>query len=861
MLLGLLAFVGGAALQLQQPQLWSSSVYAGFGLIAGVFIAWAAIKNIAFASVWELDVTRHWHRLALAVAALVLGFCMAGLQASARAQQGLASELEGRDVDVVGVVSTMPQPFAQGLRFRLSVESAQVGNQAVSLPPLLNLSWYNTGARGHAANADDGWQLGAQPQALGAGERWRMRLRLKAPHGGLNPHGFDYELWLWEQGVGASGYVRAAPTDPSPTRLASTWQYPVEQARQTVRERIMQRVTEPQAAGVLAALTLGDQAAIERADWDVFRATGVAHLVSISGLHITLFAWVAVRLIGALWRRSARWGWRLCLVAPAPLAAHIGGLALALAYALFSGWAVPAQRTVWMLAAATLIRVLGLRWHWGRVWALACAVVVAMDPWALLSAGFWLSFVAVGVLFASAPRDRTEDIDATKDIAGYAVNTPASARFGLKNASQWLLGLVRLLPHSGVNLSAFKASFVRAGLVGAARMLREQTLITFALAPLGLVLFGQLSVVGFVANLLAIPWVTLLVTPLALLGIVFAPLWQLAAWALQTMVQALQVLAALPWASLSVPSAPAPVAAFALLGAGLAVAPLPRLLRAGGLLMAAPLLLYTPPRPAHGQFDLLAADVGQGNAVLLRTASHSLLYDAGPRYSSESDAGQRSLVPLLRALGERLDTVVLSHRDSDHTGGAVAVLQMQSQARLLASLEPGHELNALRPVQPCRAGQRWAWDGVDFEVLHPGDEASNPRAKPNTLSCVLRVSNGQQSALLLGDIEVAQEAQLLARLSASELRAQWLLAPHHGSKSSSSPAFVQATQPRFVVVQSGYRNRFAHPAPEVAARWQAVGAQVVDSPHCGAATWRSSTPDAMHCERAASKRYWRHHPP
>jgi competence protein ComEC len=270
-------------------------------------------------------------------------------------------------------------------------------------------------------------------------------------------------------------------------------------------------------------------------------------------------------------------------------------------------------------------------------------------------------------------------------------------------------------------------------------------------------------------------------------------------------------------------------------------------------------LLWQPPRPAAGQFDLLAADVGQGNAVIVRTATHTLVYDAGPRYSAESDAGQRVLVPLLRALGERVDVLMLSHRDADHTGGAAAVLASQPQATAQGSIEAAHELQGLRPVAPCEAGQRWQWDGVAFEVLHPAPGALAAGGKPNTLSCVLRIAAAGPragSALLVGDIEQPQEQALVT--AGAPLNADWLLVPHHGSKTSSSAAFLDAVQPAVAVAQAGYRNRFGHPAPPVMQRYAERGIQVADSPRCGAALWRSEAPQALQCHRQDAQRYWHH---
>ena len=397
--------------------------------------------------------------------------------------------------------------------------------------------------------------------------------------------------------------------------------------------------------------------------------------------------------------------------------------------------------------------------------------------------------------------------------------------------------------------------------------LREQWVVTLALTPLSLHLFQQVSLVGLLANLLAIPWVTLVITPLALLGALIAPIWDAAAWAVQGLAWCLHGLALVPYATLSSAAAPLWAGVGAVLGGVLLVMRLPLPLRLTGLVWMLPLLLWQAPRPAAGEFEVLAADVGQGNALVLRTASHTLVYDAGPRYSVESDAGQRVLVPLLRALGERVDRLVLSHRDTDHTGGARAVLQMQPQAALLSSMEAEHELHQLRGAAAtntrCLAaqegGQSWDWDGVRFDILHPraGDYEGSPR--PNALSCVLRVSNGRRTALLTGDIEAAQEASLVERLGASgALKADLLLVPHHGSKTSSSSAFLQAVKPDLALAQAGYRNRFGHPAPVVAQRYREQGIALIVSADCGAALWRSAAPSSIGCQREIARRYWHH---
>ena len=742
-------------------------------------------------------------------------FAVCGLRASSFARHSLDPRLEGRDLLLTGVIGAMPQLSAMGSRFRFEVESATDAGRTVAVPPLVELGWWSAEARETTGS-------GSVPD-LRAGDRWQFRARLKAPHGSRNPYGFDYELWAWEQGVQALGSVRLSRDSPAPLRLEDgPFGHPVERLRQSVRDAVMARLAgagtagDPadltrrrSAAGVVAALITGDQRAISQSDWNVFRATGVAHLMSINGLHVTMFAWLAAAVVSWAWRRSTQ----LCLRCPAQDAAVVGGVLLAALYASFSGGGLPSQRTVLMLAIVAALRLSGRRWPWPQVWLLACATAVAFDPWALLQAGFWLSFVAVGVLFASDP-------------------APVASPGG----TGW-----RVLP------GRFAA------------LLREQIVVTLALAPLTLLLFGQLSLVGLPANLLAVPWTTLVVTPLALLGVFLHPFWDIAAWAVSALEWPLRALAALPHAALALPAAPIWVAAGAVAGGAWLCMPLPPGLRLLGLAPVLPALMWFPPTPATGSFELTALDVGQGSAVLVRTARHALLYDTGPGYGSDTDAGQRLVVPLLQSLGLRLDTVVLSHRDDDHAGGARAVLAQQPQATLLSSIEPGHPLQALRPATRCVAGQHWRWDGVDFSVVWPQPADYRPGTASNALSCVLRIEAGGRAALLTGDIGSAEESRLVS--SGADIAADWLLVPHHGSGGSSGAGFLAAVSPSLVFAQAGYRNRFGHPAPAALLRYAGQGIPWLDSVHCGAAVWNSRQPATNVCERVREPHYWQHNVP
>ncbi len=786
-----LAWIAGSALQLQQPALWPAAAYGGLAASAVVALALAA---------W---VRRRHGGVALALAAvafIALAFATTGARALHRAAQALPPALEGQDLLLQGRIDSLPRLGLVGTRFVFQVESATLDGQAVTVPARVWLGWWR--------GVDDDALLGGPAADLRAGQRWQLPVRLQQPHGAINPHGFDLELWLWEQNLRASGSVRSRPGAWA-QRLADGGSplQRVQALRQRLRDAIFLHVPDPAAAGVLAALAVGDQAAIVREDWDVFRATGVAHLVAISGLHVTMFAWLAAAVVGRLWRCSPR----LMRAWPAPAAARWGGLALAAAYALLAGWAVPAQRTVLMIATVVALRSLGTRWPAPLVLLAAALAVVVMDPWALMQPGFWLSFIAVALLFGSEPVR-----PAVPTAAGGWPRLRASLRSGL----------------------------------------RTQAVATVGLAPLTLLFFQQVSLVGFAANLVAIPLVTLAITPLALLGAFWAPLWAAGAALVQALGTLLQVLAAWPWAVWHAAAAPAWLVAAALLGAALAVMPLPPRLRWLALPLMLPLLAPPVPRPAEGQFELLAADVGQGNAVLVRTRHHLLLYDAGPRYSPEADAGGRVLLPLLRARGERrIHRLALSHGDSDHIGGAATLLAALPVEAISSSLPAGHDLLAGQRHQPCAAGQRWAWDGVQFEFLHPLPGEA-PSRQANAQSCVLRVQGAQGSALLAGDIGTAQEWALVQR-AGSALASELLLVPHHGSRGSSSPAFIAAVQPRWAVVQAAHRSRYGHPAPEVVARYQRQGAELVRSDRCGAFTWQPGSPPR--CEREATRRYW-HHP-
>ena len=783
----MLAWLAGIALQLQQAALPPARALHAMVAASVIVAMLAMVMQHRVASRWASRVAHALLCLGLAT----LAFATTAWRADVRLAERLSPALEGRDLLVTGVIDRMPQLGPDGFRFALAVDGGTVDGAAAALPPLLSLSWSQAGDEGG---------LAAPHVELQAGQRWRLPVRLRRPHAAMNPQGFDGELWLFEQGFGATGTVRNTVAGPRPQLLGREGRL-VERARQAVRDAVLLRVADARVGGVLAALAVGDQAAIARPDWDLFRDAGVAHLMSISGLHVTMFAWLAGGAIGWLWQRSAR----ACLRLPSTQAGPIGGLLIAGCYALLAGFGVPAQRTLLMLAAAVALRVGGAQWPWPLVLIAAAVVVTWLDPWALLQAGFWLSFAAVGLLMASDPLSQRA---ATRSPSGHALAT-----------------------------------------------LRTQAVATIGLAPLSLAFFQQLSLVGFVANLIAIPWITLVVTPLALAGALWPPLWRLGALALSPLIAALQWLTSWPAAVWNVPAAPAWAVAAGLAAALLGLLPLPWRVRLLALPLALPMLFPATRQPLPGHFELVALDIGQGTAVLVRTHSRLLVYDTGPAYSRDADAGQRIVVPLLRARGERhVDLLMLSHRDSDHVGGALSLHGALPIRAWSTSLADDHPLRALAlEHRRCEAGQQWSWDGVQFSVLHPPAADYGAPAKPNAMSCVLQVRDAAgRSALLTGDIEAPQEAAMVQR-AGDALRSGVLLVPHHGSRTSSTDALLDAVQPDVAVVQAGYRSRFGHPAPEVLARYRERSIMLVRSDRCGAWTWDGA---GSQCARDQRRRYW-----
>ncbi|MEZ2745053.1 DNA internalization-related competence protein ComEC/Rec2 [Halopseudomonas bauzanensis] len=675
--------------------------------------------------------------------ALGLGVLWSSLFHQQLLAQRLPVALDGSRVEVVARIDGLPEATETG--WRLALAEVRLVDTEQPLPPV-RAHWFE----GQPANP---------------GELWQFEITLRRPAGMANPGGFDYEAWLYAQGVGALGSIRQGERLTEAPRFAG-----FAALRHELRAR-MTAVLEEQAGGArLIALVVGDKSVLDRQDWLVLQATGTAHLMVISGLHVGMLAAAVFGLVTLLGRIGLlHWPWPrlwLAMVLVIPITAL---------YSILAGFGVPVQRALLMITLGLLIQLCYRRPRLWTFWLVAFATVVALNPAAPLRAGFWLSFIAVGLL-----------------LYGMGARLASSSLWWRWGRAQWVV------------------------FVGLWPWLMFWSMPASLSAPL--------------ANVLAIPWVSLLVVPAALLGTVLELLFDLpwvlqgAAIALNWLFEGLGWLAQLRAAErLATPDWPDFV--LGLVGVAALLSPLTRLLWLPAVACLFALLLPAQERPLPGQLWVTVLDVGQGLSVLLQTEEHDLLYDAGARFSSGFDLGEAVVHPALLALGVRkLDVMLLSHADNDHAGGAPFIAAHLPVKRTLAGQHAA--INPLLQAQPCVPGETWQWDGVRFEILY----SPPPPAPPNEQSCVLRAVAGDSAVLLPGDLGIRGEYQMLDRTLTADL----LLAPHHGSRSSSSYAFIRAVQPRWAVFSAGRHSQYGHPHPLVVERYRELEAEPVYTATAGA---------------------------
>lgn len=752
------------------------------------------------------------------LASLLAGLVLVLWPALGALSNRLPPELEGQDLAVVGQVRGVVTRFEHGRGFSFFIDRCVLAVKPCPAKRKVRLSWYGRLPRGVTQ--------------IKAGQRWRLNIRLKRPHSLVNPGGFDGELGAMRRGIAGVGYVRSKRRQESAATYVQVALLPGRtmvpaaffgSARDAVHRAMRELLTrvgpsDAGSVGTVIALVTGHQAAIPPVAWSVYNRTGTAHLMSISGLHVTMFAALAIVVLRGVLRLPVV-PVDLLRRMPAQHLAWLLGLFAALAYSAFSGWGVPAQRTCWMLAAAGAIAFSGRRCPVWFAMAGAGAVVVAADPWAPLTAGFWLSFVAVCAILLVA--------------------TQAPGRTGRSK----LLIIFR-------------------------EALRTQWAASISLIPITAFWFGAVSLVGPVANAVAIPVVSWLITPLAMVGGLLAVFWpaaaqwfvSAAAWLAHGLLWLLSAMAGWPWATWITGQPGLLAQVVALLGALTLLLPLSMSMRLPAALVMLSVLLWPADKPGHADFRVLALDVGQGSSVLIQTASRSLLFDTGPVYSGDYGAGLRVVTPVLRQQRvSRLDMLMISHADADHTGSARHVASQFRASRVLGSSQGRpRDTRHLPAMQPCRRGQSWSWDGVQFNVLHPGVQRAVRRTR-NATSCVLMVSSPAGSVLLTGDIERKQERELVSIYGNAGLASDVVVVPHHGSNTSSSAAFIDAVSPRWAVIQAGYRNRFRHPAALVTERYRERNVRLLRSDADGAVAieFRAGQAPRLTRYRDKHRRYWR----
>ncbi len=702
------------------------------------------------------------------------------LRADFAMSQRLPYALEGQDVVATGAIRGLPRAQDRDSRFEFDIAAAQYEGREIPLHGRVRLSWYEDSPVLHPC------------------QQWQLRLRLKRPRGMIDPGGFDFERFALERGIVATGYVR----DDAGNRVLGNDAICVDRLRARIGSAIETTLGPGVSADLLRALAFGDQQAMDDHEWAVARATGIPHLIAISGLHIALFASFGIVLVRLLWKLAPR----LTLRWPAPFIEAVASLVFAFSYATLAGLGLPTRRALVMIAAL-LVANLARRAR-APVQGLALAVIalLAWDPLCVLSAGFWLSFVGVGWLM-----------------------------FCLGGSTQR-----RRWGHE---------------------LVTAQGVASLGLLPLCIWFFGQSSLIGPLANLVAVPVICFFILPITVVATLLllwlpalgAPLLHVAGWAMQWLWILLEKIAAWPGALWYFPEPSVWALLLALLGAIWLLLPRGVPARALGLLLLLPLLWPARQPLADGEFETYMLDVGQGLSFLVRTRDYALVYDAGARYPSGFDLGDATVVPALHALGiDRLDRMIISHGDNDHAGGAAAV----ADAFHGVPVESGEPGRLKIKATQCVAGETWNWNGVSFRIVHPTLPLSSV---DNDRCCVLDIRSGDNELVLTGDITAAVEESVAAALqpTAPQLVLQ---VPHHGSKTSSSDGFLSALHPQLALVSAGYHNHFHHPAAVIAARYAEHGVNLLNTAPNGFVAVRfppDAPPRIIERGRIDRHPYWR----
>lgn len=730
-------------------------------------------------------------------AAIVFGFFWAYQAAYWLLLNPLPNRLEGQDISLSGVIASIPQVNRRRTRFKFDVVSAsEIDKQG-------NLSLIE---EPFPKKIMLSWYQ--QAPVLRPGEQWQFTVRLKRPHGFRNPGGFDYEGWLFRHGIGATGYIR----NKKDSLLLQTGVsgYAIIRARYALYNQITSAIGSQPFVGVVMALAIGHRDNLSADQWSVFTQTGTNHLMAISGLHVGLVSGLLFFLCRRLWSLSSRaihW-------LEAPKAAAIIALLGATGYAAMAGFAIPTQRALIMVAVVMLAIIFQRSVRPSRVLAMALIIILLIDPLAVLDVGFWLSFLAVSVI---------------------------------------LIGMLGRLQSTGL--------WWKWG--------RAQWLVFIGLTPGLLFFFSEFSLISPLANLVAIPWVSLVTVPLSLLGaslVVMQPwlgalLLQLAQDSVALLWPLLSWLASLDFAQWSHSPPPTWTLLPGVLACLLLLAPTGFPGRWLGLLLLLPMLLVHAEKLPHGQVKFTLLDVGQGLSAVVQTRNHVLVFDTGPRFNSQFNTGEAVVLPFLRdQVIESLDILLISHGDNDHIGGTQSLLQNFSVDRVITGVPEKIDHPV---VEPCYSPMTWEWDGVTFTLLHPPHKRFPGDKKGNNLSCVLRVVTDNGTLLLSADIEKLAEHYLVQNALAGkvqkQIKADLLVVPHHGSKTSSSAEFLDAVRPKIALFPVGYRNRYGFPKNEVVKRYRKRNIELIDTAVSGAITYNLGGEEGIKQVdryRISARRYW-----
>ncbi len=713
----------------------------------------------------------------------IFGLLWCALHVSTIIQSRLPKAIENTEVKVIGIVDSIPVLHDAGVQFEFKIQQ--------TVP---NAVWPNPGrVLLYLRNSTNLFKVG---------EQWQFCVKLKKPHAYSNPGSYDIEKHFFQHKIIAKGYVlvekpysKMGSGDNNP----KTW---IQNFRIYLKKNIDHILQGKHFKGVINALVVGVQEGISATQWETFRQTGTNHLVAISGLHIGLVASFLFILVkkayGALPLRF--------LKVPSLVIGAYGAINAAIFYAFIAGFSIPTRRAIIMITLFMVSTIKRRLVSKSRIFFISLGLTILFDPISVLSAGFWLSFGAVGIL---------------------------------------LYGMQGRLRPSGIWY----------------KWIRAQWVVFLGLMPLMFAIFDKISLVSPITNIVAIPWVSFLVVPLSLVGAlctIFSTtlagiILNLAHQTFSLINTFLEFTRTMPMATLANATHSMLSISCAIIGVGILLLPRGVKGKQIAVVWLLPLLMAHPVRVEKNMANITILDVGQGFAAVVETQNHVLVFDTGPKVSPQFDTGEQVVVPFLATRGlKKIDRLVISHNDNDHIGGAHFIVQHMAVETIMMSRQDGFFKN--KTVIECRAGDRWGWDGVLFEILHP----STYLDKKNDFACVLKVTAGEQSVLLTADIEAKSEALLLQK-NPLALASTILVVPHHGSKTSSTLPFIQAVNPQYAIIPCGYLNTYGHPKEEIVQRYRQQGIVLLNTVEDGAVFFmlgKAGKLERPRSYRLENKHYW-----